>query len=111
VRPPRRTGRRRIWHDAAGHAGHELKQFLVRLLFCLFAEDNGIFPTRAFQLYIEDHTAADGSDLGPKLGQFFDVLNTPEDRRQRNLDPDLLQFAYINGTSTPSASRSPLSRA
>jgi len=83
--------------DAAGHAGHELKQFLVRLLFCLFAEDNGIFPTRAFQLYIEDHTAADGSDLGPKLGQFFDVLNTPEDRRQRNLDPDLLQFAYING--------------
>jgi hypothetical protein len=83
--------------DAAGHAGHELKQFLVRLLFCLFAEDNGIFPTRAFQLYIEDHTAADGSDLGPKLGQYFDVLNTPEDRRQRNLDPDLLQFAYING--------------
>jgi len=83
--------------DAAGHAGHELKQFLVRLLFCLFAEDNGIFPTRAFQLYIEDQTAGDGSDLGPRLGQFFDVLNTPEGRRQRNLDPDLLQFAYING--------------
>jgi hypothetical protein len=83
--------------DATGHAGHELKQFLVRLLFCLFGEDNGIFPTRAFQLYIEDHTAADGSDLGPKLGQLFDVLNTPEDRRQKNLDPDLLSFAYING--------------
>ncbi len=83
--------------DATGRAGHELKQFLVRLLFCLFAEDNGIFPTRAFQLYIEDHTAADGSDLGPKLGQLFDVLNTAEDRRQKNLDPDLLQFAYING--------------
>ena len=83
--------------DATGRAGHELKQFLVRLLFCLFAEDNGIFPTRAFQLYIEDHTAADGSDLGPKLGQLFDVLNTAEDRRQKNLDPDLLDFAYING--------------
>jgi hypothetical protein len=83
--------------DATGRAGHELKQFLVRLLFCLFGEDNGIFPTRAFQLYIEDHTAADGSDLGPKLGQLFDVLNTAEDRRQKNLDPDLLQFAYING--------------
>ncbi len=83
--------------DATGRAGHELKQFLVRLLFCLFGEDNGIFPTHAFQLYIEDHTAADGSDLGPKLGQLFDVLNTPEDRRQKNLDPDLLQFAYING--------------
>ena len=83
--------------DTTGHAGHELKQFLVRLLFCLFGEDNGIFPTRAFQLYVEDHTAADGSDLGPKLGQLFDVLNTPEDRRQKHLDPDLLQFAYING--------------
>jgi hypothetical protein len=83
--------------DAKGRAGHELKQFLVRLLFCLFAEDNGIFPTRAFQLYIEDHTAADGSDVGPKLGELFEVLNTPEDRRQKNLDPDLLQFAYING--------------
>jgi hypothetical protein len=83
--------------DATGRAGHELKQFLVRLLFCLFGEDNGIFPTRAFQLYIEDHTAADGSDLGPKLGQLFEVMNTPEDRRQKNLDDDLLQFAYING--------------
>ncbi len=83
--------------DDTGRAGHELKQFLVRLLFCLFAEDNGIFPTRAFQLYIQDHTAPDGSDLGPMLGQLFDVLNTPEDRRQKNLDPDLLQFAYING--------------
>ncbi len=28
--------------DTTGHAGHELKQFLVRLLFCLFGEDNGI---------------------------------------------------------------------
>lgn len=83
--------------DAKGRAGHELKQFLVRLLFCLFAEDNGIFPTRAFQLYLEDHTAPDGSDLGPKLGQLFDVLNTEEDRRQKHLDPDLVQFPYING--------------
>ena len=83
--------------DATGRAGHELKQFLVRLLFCLFAEDNGIFPTRAFQLYLEDHTAPDGSDLGPKLGQLFEVLNKPEDRRQKHLDPDLLAFAYING--------------
>lgn len=83
--------------SVTGRAGHELKQFLVRLLFCLFGEDNGIFPTRAFQLYITDHTSRDGSDLGPKLGQLFEVLNTPEDRRQRNLESDLLQFEYING--------------
>ena len=83
--------------DTVGHAGHELKQFLVRLLFCLFGEDNGIFPTRQFQFYIEDHTAADGSDLGPKLHELFEVLNTPEDRRQKNLNPDLEKFPYING--------------
>ena len=83
--------------DAPGRAGHELKQFLVRLLFCLFAEDNGLFDPRAFQFYLEDHTAADGSDLGPKLHELFEVLNTPEDRRQKHLDPDLAQFPYING--------------
>jgi hypothetical protein len=83
--------------DATGHAGHALKQFLVRLLFCLFAEDNGIFPTKSFQFYLQDHTAADGSDLGPKLHELFEVLNTPEDRRQKHLDPDLVQFPYING--------------
>ena len=74
--------------DVTGRAGHELKQFLVRLLFCLFAEDNGIFRARDFQFYLENHTAADGSDLGPKLGQLFDVLNKPEDRRQKHLGFD-----------------------
>ena len=83
--------------DDTGRAGHELKQFLVRLLFCLFAEDNGIFITRSFQLYLLDHTAPDGSDLGPKLHELFEVLNTPEDRRQKNLAADLAQFPYING--------------
>ena len=83
--------------DVPGRAGHELKQFLVRLLFCLFAEDNGLFDPRAFQFYLEDHTAADGSDLGPKLHELFEVLNTPEDRRQKHLEPDLAQFPYING--------------
>jgi hypothetical protein len=83
--------------DATGHAGHELKQFLVRLLFCLFAEDNGIFATKSFQFYLEDHTAADGSDLGSKLHELFEVLNTPENRRQKHLDPDLAEFPYING--------------
>ncbi len=83
--------------DATGRAGHELKQFLVRLLFCLFSEDNGIFAPRAFQIYLEDHTAPDGSDLGPKLHELFEVLNTPPERRQKNLDPDLAEFPYING--------------
>ena len=46
--------------EAGGYTGHELKRFLVRILFCLFAEDNGIFPQKAFELFIRDRTAEDG---------------------------------------------------
>lgn len=87
-------------HDAlefGGYTGHELERFLVRILFCLFAEDTGIFEREAFQLYIENHTKPDGSDLGIHLANLFDVLNTPEDRRQENLDEDLAGFRYVNG--------------
>jgi hypothetical protein len=87
-------------HDAlydGGYRGHDLCRFLVRLLFCFFADDSGIFPPDAFKLYLQDHTVEDGSDLGPKLARFFDVLNTPEDIRSPNLDEDLAQFPYVNG--------------
>ncbi|HVM46606.1 MAG TPA: DNA methyltransferase [Candidatus Acidoferrum sp.] len=83
--------------EAGGYIGHELKRFLVRVLFCLFAEDNGIFPSRAFELFLLDRTAADGSDLGVRLEQLFHVLNTDVSQRQRHLDEDLQQFPYVNG--------------
>src|SRR5690606_5165374 len=38
-----------------------------------------------------------GSDLGPWLAQLFQVLNTPVERRQKNLDEDLARFPYVNG--------------
>jgi len=79
-------------HDAlklGGYSGHELRHFLVRILFCLFAEDTGIFPQpRQFELYLINHTAADGSDLGLKLARLFEVLNTPVEARQKNLDAE-----------------------
>lgn len=87
-------------HDAlydGGYRGHDLCQFLVRLLFCFFADDTGIFPPDAFKLFLHDHTAPDGSDLGAKLDRFFSVLNEPEDQRSNRLDEDLAQFPYING--------------
>ena len=88
-------------HDAlkdSGYTGHALEVLLVRLLFCLFADDTGIFqPTDAFHDFIEERTAADGSDLGPRLFQLFQVLNTAEAQRSKNLDQQLGQFAYING--------------
>jgi len=83
--------------EAGGYTGHELKRFLVRILFCLFAEDNGIFPQKAFELFIRDRTADDGSDLGVRLEQLFRILNTDTPQRQRNLDEELSQFPYVNG--------------
>ncbi len=83
--------------EAGGFSGHDLRVLLVRLLFCLFADDTGIFNQKDFQLLIENRTAGDGSDTGPKLARLFEVLNTPENSRQANLDEDLAAFPYING--------------
>jgi hypothetical protein len=88
-------------HDAlkaAGYEGHPLELLLVRLLFCLFAEDTGIYqPANAFRMWIEERTEADGSDLGPQLAQLFQVLNTPDDKRSKNLDEQIAAFPYVNG--------------
>lgn len=87
-------------HDALkdiGYAGHPLEHYLVRLLFCLFAEDTGIFERQQFKEYIQDKTAEDGSDLAPHLAQLFEVLNTPPDKRLKNLDEHLAAFPYVNG--------------
>jgi hypothetical protein len=83
--------------EAGGYSGHQLERFLVRILFCLFAEDTGIFERESFKLYLLNRTAEDGSDLGPHLAHLFDVLNTPPDKRQKNLDETLAAFAYVNG--------------
>lgn len=88
-------------HDAlkaSGYVGHDLERFLVRLVFCLFADDTGIFaPKGILTDYIDQRTAPDGTDLGPKLANLFEVLNTAEDTRQTALDEDLKQFPYVNG--------------
>ena len=88
-------------HDAlaeSGYTGHDLEQFLVRIVFCFFADDTGIFePRDIFLDLLETRTRKDGSDLGGWLAQLFQVLNTPVDRRSRNLDEDLARFSYVNG--------------
>ena len=88
-------------HDAladAGYTGHDLEQFLVRIVFCFFADDTGIFePRDIFLDLLENRTQEDGSDLGGWLAQLFQVLNTPVERRSRILDEDLSRFPYLNG--------------
>jgi hypothetical protein len=83
---------------ADGYTGHALERLLVRLLFILFADDTGIFNTKdQFLSFIERRTSADGRDLGRWLGELFQVLDTPVERRQAGLDADLADFPYING--------------
>lgn len=87
-------------HDqlkASGYDGHQLEVYLVRLLFCLFADDTSIFEKDIFKEFIEVKTKEDGSDLGAILGQFFEVLNKPKDKRLKSLDEHLNKFPYING--------------
>lgn len=87
-------------HDtlkAGGFSGHDLMRFLVRVLFCMFADKTGIFQPDAFRLFIENRTSPDGSNLGAQLNELFATLDKQEDRRQKNLDDDLKQFPYVNG--------------
>ena len=87
-------------HDklkADGYDGHELELMLVRLLFCLFAEDTGIFEASSFREYVDTRTSEDGFDLGYHLAMLFDVLNTPVTFRQKSLDEQMTSFPYVNG--------------
>ena len=88
-------------HDAleqSGYTDHDLERFLVRTVFCLFADDTGIFePRDIFLDFLETRTREGGSDLGLWLSRLFQVLDTPEDKRQKALDEDLARFPYVNG--------------
>ena len=107
IKAAERMGRLHDALKASGYTGHPLEVLLVRLLFCLFADDTGIFqPAQAFRAFVEERTAPDGSDLGPRLAQLFQVLNTADgaggegntiSRRSTALDEQLAAFPYING--------------
>jgi hypothetical protein len=83
--------------EAGGYSGHQLERSLVRILFCLFSEDTGIFEPESFKLYLLNRTAQDGSDVRLHLARLFDVLNTPPDKRQKNLDETVAAFPYVDG--------------
>jgi type I restriction-modification system DNA methylase subunit len=81
-----------------GYSGHQLKLYLVRLMFCLFADDTGIFePPNLLNKYIFERTSEDGSDLALHLQKIFEVLNKPKESRSTMIDEQLNQFPYVNG--------------
>ncbi len=97
-------------HEAllrANFKGRDLEVFLTRLLFSLFADDTGIFGENGIFRRLIEATRADGSDTGRALAELFQVLNTPEGERQRNLDETLARFAYINGSLFAESTRIP----
>ncbi|MDO9235597.1 MAG: class I SAM-dependent DNA methyltransferase [Aquabacterium sp.] len=98
IKAAERMGRLHDALKASGYTGHPLEVLLVRLLFCLFADDTGIFqPAQSFRTFIEERTATDGSDLGSRLAQLFQVLNTEESKRSKALDEQVAAFPYVNG--------------
>ena len=82
---------------SGGYPDHDLQRFLVRVLFCLFAEDTGVFEQESFTGIIQNRTSEDGSELGIKLAQIFETLDTPNERRQAALDEALAALPYVNG--------------
>ena len=105
-------------HDAledSGYTGHDLEMLLVRLLFCLFADDTGIFqPKDIFLSLIDSDTDIDGRNVGRMLGELFDVLDTPDgqngtvNQRQSGLSGELNAFPYVNGALFTGHVRTPV---
>ncbi len=87
-------------HDAllaGGYDGHKLEIFLIRLIYCLFADDTGIFPRDHFRFIVEEKTREDGTDTGALIAQVFQTLDTPPEKREKAIDEDLEKFPYVNG--------------
>ncbi|MDR3301293.1 MAG: hypothetical protein LBT01_02005 [Spirochaetaceae bacterium] len=81
-----------------GYSGHPLELYLVRLVFCLFADDTGIFePANLFNKYINERTAQDGSDLAPHIEKIFETLDEPKEKRLKTIDEQLNLFPYVDG--------------
>ncbi|MCI0360289.1 MAG: hypothetical protein L0211_17570 [Planctomycetaceae bacterium] len=83
--------------EIAGFAGTDLERLLVRLLFCLFADDTAVFEPTTFETFIKEQTREDGSDVGPRLNQLFDILNKPQDKWRVGDRETFAGFRYING--------------
>lgn len=79
----------------------ELNYFMVRLLYCFFADHTGLFSdvltNRPFHHYLETHSQPDGVDLSHHINDIFEVLNTPFERRDLRLPETLKSFPYVNG--------------
>jgi hypothetical protein len=90
-----------VLHDrlfASGFRGHSLEMFMVRIVYCLFADKTGIFQNRdQFSFLVQERSLENGSNLGAQLAYLFQILNTPVEARAANLDEELITLPYVNG--------------
>jgi hypothetical protein len=84
------------YKDASNpHSLRSLNMLCVRLVFCLYAEDAGIFCSHnAFHDYLDSFKH---DNIRMALISLFDVLNTPYEQRDKYLDDKLAAFPYVNG--------------
>lgn len=80
--------------DRKGYNTNDISILLARLLFCMFAEDTGIFDKKQFENYIEEQTT--GKTLGDHLLALFKTLDTKVENR-KGINKHLLKFPYVNG--------------
>ena len=79
-----------------GYDERHLELFLVRLLFCVYAQSTGIFKPYQFTDYICNEK--DVMNVGPKIQLLFRILDQPNEKRQKSKDYDELKaFPYVNG--------------
>lgn len=77
------------------HSLRSLNALCVRLVFCLYAEDAGLFPSHnAFHDYLASFRPDNVRDA---LIQLFRLLDTPTAERDPYERPELLAFPYVNG--------------
>ena len=75
---------------------HDMNQLMTRLIFCLFAEDVGIFPANQFSRLIFEHSGDKGEDLDTALRQAFTAMNRPKASRG-DLPAWTHALEYVNG--------------
>lgn len=78
------------------YEGHHASVFMVRILFCLFADDTRMWQTDIFEKLVKDSNVL-GTDLGARLAALFEMLDTPRDQRPTFVDPMISPFPYVNG--------------
>lgn len=76
---------------------HGLNLFLIRVLFCLFAEDTDIFAKNLFTNRLKELTKEDGSDLDHFINQLFSILDIEKDNRPEDTPSWLSDFPYVDG--------------